>query len=167
VRNGREAADSAREGRVPWYVRAGKCLPETATEIVVELKPPPQDLFADASPTRGPGNYVRFRLGPDAAIALAARTKRAGEEFIGDQHELFLLDILPNEESPYERQLGDALAGDGSLFTREDAVEAAWAIVDTVLAKHQRTHRYEPGTWGPEQADRLIGPDGPWHNPAP
>jgi glucose-6-phosphate 1-dehydrogenase len=162
----RLSIDNWRWAGVPWYVRAGKCLPETATEIMVELEPPPQDLFAEAS-SRGSGNYIRFRLGPDAGIALAARVKRPGEDFVGEQRELFLLDTVPNEESPYERLLGDALAGDGALFTSEDAVEAAWAIVDPVLARHDRVHRYKPGTWGPKQADRLIAPDGRWHDPAP
>jgi len=157
--------DSWRWAGVPWYLRSGKCLPETATEILVELKPPPQQLFADSSPASGPANYVRFRLAPDAAIALAARVKREGEEFVGDQRELFLLDTQPNEEAPYERLLGDAMAGDGALFTREDAVEAAWAVVDPVLATHHRAHPYKPGTWGPKQADTLIAPDGRWHNP--
>jgi glucose-6-phosphate 1-dehydrogenase len=161
----RLSIDSWRWASVPWYLRSGKCLPETATEIVVELKPPPQDLFADASATRRSGNYIRFRLGPDAAIALGARVKRPGEDFLGEQRELFLLDTVPDEESPYERLLGDALAGDGALFTSEDAVEAAWAIVDPVLASHGRAHRYTPGTWGPKQADRVIAPDGRWHNP--
>jgi glucose-6-phosphate 1-dehydrogenase len=157
--------DSWRWAGVPWYLRSGKCLPETATEILVELKPPPQQLFADSSPASGPANYIRFRLAPDAAIALAARVKREGEEFVGDQRELFLLDTQPNEEAPYERLLGDAMAGDGALFTREDAVEAAWAVVDPILATHHRAHPYKPGAWGPKQADTLIAADGRWHNP--
>jgi len=159
--------DSWRWAGVPWYLRSGKCLPETAFEILVELKPPPQQLFADSSPATGPANYLRFRLAPDVAIALAARVKRAGEEFLGDQRELFLLDTQPNEEAPYERLLGDAMAGDGALFTREDAVEAAWTVVDPVLTNHHRAHPYKPGTWGPKQADKLIASDGRWHNPSP
>jgi glucose-6-phosphate 1-dehydrogenase len=159
--------DSWRWAGVPWYLRSGKCLAETVTEVLVELKPPPQQLFADSLPTTGPANYLRFRLAPDASIALAARVKRAGEEFVGDQRELFLLDAQPNEEAPYERLLGDAMAGDGALFTREDAVEAAWAVVDPILADHQHAHRYQPGTWGPTQADALISGHGGWHNPLP
>jgi glucose-6-phosphate 1-dehydrogenase len=159
--------DSWRWADVPWYLRSGKCLPGTAFEILVELKPPPQQLFADSSPAGGPANYLRFRLAPDVAIALAARVKRPGEEFLGDQRELFLLDTQPNEKAPYERLLGDAMAGDGALFTREDAVEAAWAVVDPVLANHHRAHPYKPGTWGPKQADKLIASDGIWHNPVP
>jgi glucose-6-phosphate 1-dehydrogenase len=157
--------DSWRWAGVPWYLRSGKCLPETAFEVLVELRPPPQHLFADSSPTAGRANYVRFRLAPDVAIALAARVKRPGEEFLGDQRELFLLDSQRDEEAPYERLLGDAMAGDGALFTREDAVEAAWTVVDPVLANHPQAHPYEPGTWGPKQADQLIAPHGRWHNP--
>jgi len=157
--------DSWRWAGVPWYLRSGKCLPVTATEILVELKPPPQRLFEDSAPKAGRANYLRFRIAPDAAIALAARVKRGGEEFVGEQRELFLLDVQPNEEPPYERLLGDAMAGDGALFTREDAVEAAWTVVDPVLENHRRAHSYKPGTWGPKQAGKLIAPDGRWHNP--
>ena len=161
----RLSIDSWRWAGVPWYLRAGKCLAETATEVLVELKPPPQELFADSRPSDGRSNYIRFRLAPHAAIAIAARVKRVGEEFVGDQRELFLLEALPNEEAPYERLIGDALAGNGALFTREEAVEAAWAVVDPVLTAHSPVHRYRPGTWGPRQAEKLIAPDGPWHNP--
>jgi glucose-6-phosphate 1-dehydrogenase len=156
--------DSWRWAGVPWYLRSGKCLPETVTEILVELKPPPQQLFEDSWPAGSPANYLRFQLAPDAAIALAARVKRAGEEFLGDQRELLLLDTQPNKDAPYERLLGDAMAGHGALFTREDTVEAAWAVVDPVLATHHRSHPYTPGTWGPKQADKLIAPDGRWHH---
>jgi transaldolase len=114
---------------VPWYLRSGKYLPDTATEILVELKPPPQRLFADAAPTTGRANYLRFRLSPNSAVALAARVKLAGEDFVGEQRELFMLEERPGEETPYERLLGNAMNGDGALFTREDAVEAAWAVV--------------------------------------
>ena len=129
------------------------------------MKPPPQQLFADSSPAGGPANYLRFRLAPDVAIALAARVKRAGEEFLGDQRELFLLDTQPDEEAPYERLLGDAMIGDGALFTREDAIEAAWTVVDPILANPHPAHPYEPGTWGPNEADKLIVSDSHWHNP--
>ncbi len=157
--------DSWRWAGVPWYLRSGKCLAETASEVVVELKPPPQPLFDDASPADGRANYLRFRLSPTPEIALAARVKRAGEEYVGDQRELSLLNGQPNEEQPYERLLGDALVGDRALFTREDSVEAAWAVVDPVLVNHDRAHRYLPGSWGPKQADSLITTPGSWHNP--
>ncbi len=159
--------DSWRWEGVPWYLRSGKCLPETAAEVIVELKPPPVRLFADAAPRAGPANYLRFRLSPSAAVALAARVKRPGKEFAGDQRELYLVEELLGAEAPYERLLSDAMIGDGALFTREDAVEAAWAVVEPVLKAPPRAFPYERGTWGPTQADALIAPSGRWHNPAP
>ncbi len=158
--------DSWRWAGVPWYLRSGKYLPETVCEVLVELKPPPQALFADYVSTNGT-NYLRFRLSPNSAIALAARVKRAGKDFVGDQHELYLVEEQPGKESPYERLLDDAMAGDGALFIREDAVEAAWAVVDPVLKNHHRTHTYKRGSWGPKQADPLIAEDGSWHDPKP
>ena len=157
--------DSWRWNGVPWYLRSGKLLAETAVEVLVQLKPPPQRVFADSTPATGRANYLRFQLSPDSAIALAARVKRAGKKFVGDQRELYLVEEQPGEEAPYERLLGDAMAGDGSLFTREDAVEAAWAAVDHVLKTHSRVRPYKPGTWGPKAADALIAADGGWHNP--
>lgn len=157
--------DSWRWEGVPWYLRSGKYLPTTATEILVELKRPPQNLFADAVKTTSRSNYLRFRLSPSSAIALAARVKLAGQEFTGEERELYLSDEQPGAETPYERLLGDAMNGDGALFTREDAVEAAWAVVDRVLKNHHPVRSYQRGTWGPRQADALIAPDGGWHNP--
>jgi glucose-6-phosphate 1-dehydrogenase len=157
--------DSWRWQGVPWYLRSGKCLADTAAEVMVELKPPPQRLFDDSAPVDGRANYLRFRLSPNSAVALAARVKRAGKEFIGDQRELYLLDEQPGEQTPYERLLSDAMSGNGALFTREDAVEAAWAVVDPVLDTHHRAYPYKPGSWGPKQADALISADGKWHNP--
>ena len=159
--------DSWRWEGVPWYLRSGKCLAETAAEVLVELKPPPQRLFADSAPASGPANYLRFRLSPGSAVALAARVKRAGKEFVGDQRELYLLDEQPGEEAPYERLLGDAMAGDGALFAREDSVEAAWAVVDPILTRHQPLVPYKPGSWGPKQADALLVAGCCWHNPIP
>jgi glucose-6-phosphate 1-dehydrogenase len=157
--------DSWRWAGVPFYLRAGKYLPVTATEILVELKPSPQRLFADSAPTAGLANYLRFRLSPGASIALAARVKVPGKEFVGTQQELYLSEQLAGQEAPYERLLSDAMAGDGALFTREDAVEAAWAVVDPVLKKHHRALRYKKGTWGPKQADALLAPGDEWHDP--
>jgi glucose-6-phosphate 1-dehydrogenase len=157
--------DSWRWAGVPFYLRSGKCLAETATEIIVELKPPPQRLFEDSAPTTGRANYVRFRGSPTAAIAIAARVKLPGKEYVGEQRELYLCEELAGQEAPYERLLSDAMAGDGALFTREDAVEAAWAVVDPVLKKHHRAIKYKRGTWGPKQADALLGPGEKWHNP--
>jgi glucose-6-phosphate 1-dehydrogenase len=100
-------------------------------------------------------------------VAVAARVKRAGKEFVGDQRELYLLDEQPGEEAPYERLLGDAMAGDGALFTREDAVEAAWAVVEPVLKNPHPVIPYRPGSWGPKEADALTAAQGGWHNPMP
>jgi glucose-6-phosphate 1-dehydrogenase len=157
--------DSWRWEGVPWYVRSGKCLATTAAEVTVELKAPPTRLFADSAPSTGPGDYVRFRLSPDPAIAIATRVKRPGKEFVGDLRELQLLEELAGSEAPYERLLSDAMIGDGALFTREDAVEAAWAVVDPVLSKHSRALPYRKGSWGPAAADALIARSGRWHNP--
>ncbi len=157
--------DSWRWEGVPWYLRSGKCLAETAAEVLVELKPPPQRLFDDSRPPAGRANYVRFRISPGSAVALAARVKRPGKEFIGDQRELYLLENVSGGDMPYERLLGDAMAGNGALFTRQDSVEAAWAVVDPVLSKHARAHPYRRGSWGPAAADALIAPHGVWHNP--
>jgi len=159
--------DSWRWEGVPWYLRSGKFLAETAAEVLVQLKPPPQRLFTDSAPQNGRNNYLRFRLSPSSAVALAARVKHAGKEFVGDQRELYLVEEEPGEETPYERLLGDAMAGDGALFTREDAVEAAWAVVDPVLKSHHRVRPYKRGSWGPKEADALVAPDGCWLNPIP
>jgi glucose-6-phosphate 1-dehydrogenase len=157
--------DSWRWDGVPWYLRSGKCLPETAAEVIVELKPPPAALFGDANPAPGLANYLRFRLSPNAAIALAARVKRPGKEFLGEQCELYLVEELLGAEPPYERLLSDAMAGDGALFTREDAVEAAWVVVDNVLKRHSRVIPYKRGSWGPDEANALLKQHGAWHNP--
>ena len=159
--------DSWRWAGVPWYLRSGKCLAYTAAEVVVQLKAPPQRLFADSATATDVGNYVRFRLSPSTAVALAARVKRAGKEFVGDQQELYLAEDQPGAELPYELLLGDAMAGDGALFTREDAVEAAWSAVEPVLEAHHQARPYRRGTWGPKEADALIAADGCWHNPKP
>ncbi|MFZ3199675.1 MAG: glucose-6-phosphate dehydrogenase [Candidatus Acidiferrales bacterium] len=159
--------DSWRWAGVPWFLRSGKYLAENETEVLVELRPPPQKLFADSAPATGRDNYLRFELSPSSAIALAARVKRAGKEFVGDQGELYLAEEQTGEESPYERLLGDAMVGDGALFTREDAVEAAWAVVDPVLKNHHRVRPYKRRSWGPKEADALIASNGGWHNPSP
>jgi glucose-6-phosphate 1-dehydrogenase len=100
-------------------------------------------------------------------IALAVRVKRAGKQFVGDQRELYLFDEQPGAEAPYERLLGDALAGDGALFTREDAVEAAWAVVQPVLKNPHPVHAYRRGSWGPLEADAVTAAQSGWHNPMP
>lgn len=159
--------DSWRWEGVPWFLRSGKYLPNTASEVMVELKAPPQRLFADSVPADGQENYFRFRLSPSSAIAVAARVKRAGHDFIGDQRELFLTEHEAGEALPYERLLSDAMVGNGALFTREDSVEAAWTVVDPVLKSHPKARPYKRGTWGPKAADALVAEYGGWHNPDP
>ncbi len=160
--------DSWRWGGVPFYIRAGKNLPITATEVMVELKSTPQHVFADDEPHPEDANYLRFRLGPDrVVIALGARSKVPGESFRGEQVELSLLNQEAGEAPAYERLLGDAMAGVPLLFAREDGVEQAWRVVDDVLTEHGPAHPYEPKTWGPSEADALL-PEGEfWHDPEP
>lgn len=157
--------DSWRWAGVPWYLRAGKQLPCSVVEVQVQLQPPPQRLFDDSGPAGGRANYFRFRLQPVASIALAARVKRKGKDFVGEQRELYLGEEDATDLSTYERLLGDAMAGDGALFTGEEAVMAAWAVVDPVLVDHGAALLYEPGSWGPLDADALIAADGGWHDP--
>jgi glucose-6-phosphate 1-dehydrogenase len=161
--------DSWRWADVPWYLRAGKMLANSAGEVLMQLKAPPQHLFDDSAPADGRANYLRFRLQPVSAIALAARVKRQGKEFVGQQRELYLSEESCGEEaeSTYERLLGDAMVGNGALFTSQDAVEAAWAVVEPVLANHRSILPYAPGSWGPAAADELIAADGSWNNPQP
>jgi len=159
--------DSWRWEGVPWHLRSGKFLAETAAEVLIQLKPPPQRLFDDSAPVNGRANYLRFRLSPGFVIALAARVKRVGKEFVGDQQELDLFYKQPKEETPYARLLTDAMAGNGTLFTREDAIEAAWAVVEPVLTAHHPALPYKPGSWGPKKSDALIAADGGWLNPIP
>ncbi len=156
--------DSWRWAGVPFYVRAGKSLAMTVTEVLVEFKNPPQVVFNE--PTPSVGNYVRLRLGPQVAIALGGRAKRPGEGMSGRDVELCVVEH-PSEGSlgDYERLLGDAIAGDATLFARQDVVEAAWAIVDPLLANPGAVFEYEPGSWGPPQADRLVADVGGWNTP--
>ena len=157
--------DSWRWAGVPWYIRAGKELPVKCTEVRVELKGPPQAVFPDSAVADGDGNYLRFRFAPEIAIAVGARAKLPGEEMVGESRELYLSNDFPDEMSPYERLLGDAIRGEGLLFAREDGVEQAWRVVDKVLTRHESVLPYEPRTWGPAEADRLISRDGGWHDP--
>jgi glucose-6-phosphate 1-dehydrogenase len=156
--------DSWRWAGVPFYVRAGKCLKMTATEVLVELKVPPQVVFSEATPSSG--NYVRFRLNPQVAIAIGARAKRPGEAMAGYPVELSVVE-QPAETrlGDYERLLGDAMDADATLFARQDVVEAAWAIVNPLLADPGALYEYEPGSWGPPQADRLVADVGGWNTP--
>jgi glucose-6-phosphate 1-dehydrogenase len=156
--------DSWRWEGVPFYVRAGKCLKMTCTEVLVELRMPPQVVFNEAAPPNG--NYVRFRLGPQVAIAIGARAKKPGEGMSGRPTELSVVEQPHSDEmDAYERLLGDAMAGDSMLFARQDVVEAAWAIVDPLIQAPPELFMYEPGTWGPVEADELVRDVGGWNTP--
>jgi glucose-6-phosphate 1-dehydrogenase len=153
--------DSWRWEGVPFLVRAGKSLAVTATEVVVTLKRPPLTTLA-----RGETNYVRFRLSPDVTIAVGARVKRPGEEFVSDPTELRVVDrTAADEMTPYERLLGDAMDGDAMLFARADGVEAAWTVVQDILGDVEPALEYEPGSWGPSEAMTLAADIGGWRNP--
>jgi len=155
--------DSWRWEDVPFFIRAGKCLPVTTTEVFVKLKRPPLRKLGE-----GDTNYFRFRLSPDVIIAVGAQVKRPGEEMMSEPTELKLVHHQDGEEmDAYERLLSDAMAGDGTLFARQDAVEAAWAIVQPILGDVTPVHEYEPGSWGPPEATRLTEDIGGWHNPSP
>jgi glucose-6-phosphate 1-dehydrogenase len=157
--------DSWRWAGVPFFVRAGKSLKQTMTEIFIELNNPPQVVFKEAAPHMG--NYVRFRLSPEVQIAIGARAKKAGEGMVGEPIELSVLDTaaqgVGGRMEAYERLLGDAMLGDATLFARQDVVEAAWAIVDPVIHGPSPMYEYEPGTWGPQEADKLVEGVGGWN----
>ena len=147
---------------VPFYIRAGKELPVTCTEVLVQFRRPPA-VYASTPP---PPNYLRFRISPDVAIALGVMVKLPGEEMAGREIELLAFYQPGKEEmDAYERLLGDALKGDATLFAREDYVEEAWRIVDPVLKASTPVFEYKPGTWGPTEAVQRVSPSGGWHNP--
>jgi glucose-6-phosphate 1-dehydrogenase len=154
--------DSWRWQGVPFYIRAGKCLPVTCTEVVVRLRQPPTMFHA----VHLESNYCRFRISPDVTIAIGANVIAPGEETVSQTAEM-VGTRLPraDEMDAYERVLGDAMHGDATLFAREDYVEEAWRIVDPVLKASTPVHEYEPGTWGPEEVDARISPPGGWVNP--
>jgi glucose-6-phosphate 1-dehydrogenase len=156
--------DTWRWAHVPIYIRAGKHLPMTTTEVRAELKSPPRSVFGKAGATQP--NHFRFRLSPDVFISLNAQAKAPGEHMRADPVELVARHQSGDEMQPYVRLLGDALHGDAALFTREDMVEAAWRVVNPALDSDIPPYVYEPGTWGPEEANQLTAPDGGWHTPA-
>jgi glucose-6-phosphate 1-dehydrogenase len=150
---------------VPFFIRAGKSLPVTATEVMVILKAPPQQVFDEPVPPQS--NYFRFRLGPNqVAIAAGARTKSPGERMAGEEVELYVCNSTSEAKEAYERLIGDAMNGDATLFAREDSVEAAWAICDPIINTGGPVYRYEPGSWGPREADRMVAASGGWYNPS-
>jgi glucose-6-phosphate 1-dehydrogenase len=155
--------DTWRWAGVPFYLRAGKKLAVTATEILVELRSPPRAVFGETAPD--PVNYARFRLGPDVMIALGIRTKAAGERWAGEAVELVPSRLGLRRGSPYARLIGDAMHGDPMLFATWEAVEAEWRIIDPILGNGTPLYEYEPGTWGPAEVERFIVPPTGWRNP--
>jgi glucose-6-phosphate 1-dehydrogenase len=147
---------------VPFYIRAGKSLPVTATEVIVKLRQPPA-VFTEVPL---PANYFRFRVTPDLMIAVGALVKKAGGQVEGQHVELVISEEYdPAEMGAYEELLYDAVQGNSGRFARQDYVEEAWRIVDPILDDAAPIYEYEPGTWGPPQASALIAPDGEWFDP--
>jgi glucose-6-phosphate 1-dehydrogenase len=157
--------DTWRWAGVPFHIRAGKCLPITATEVVVDLKCPPLATFDEISAATS--NYFRFRLSPEVVISVGTRVKQPGEEMRGESVELIAHHQPHSEKLPYERLLGDALHGDPTLFTSDDCVEAAWRVIDPALGNAVPVREYAPGTWGPAAAASIVSGDEGWHNPRP
>jgi glucose-6-phosphate 1-dehydrogenase len=152
--------DSWRWSGVPFLIRSGKCLAATVTEVLVTLRKPP---IRSGPLTR---NYFRFRFNPDLSLSLGARVKRPGPGLGSMPVELSAVNQAHSADmEPYERLLTDAMHGDGMLFIREDAVEGAWSVVEPVLGNVTPVHPYEPGTWGPAEADQLAADIGGWHTP--
>ena len=152
--------DSWRWAGVPFLIRAGKRLPVTSTEVLVKLKQPPLSKLCPGS------NYLRFRLGPQLSLSLGAMVKRPGPKMESMPAELIAVKRdQSGEMEAYERLLTDAMKGDAMLFVREDAVEAAWSIVEPILGNNVPLYAYQPGAWGPPEADRLAADVGGWSNP--
>jgi glucose-6-phosphate 1-dehydrogenase len=154
--------DTWRWAGVPFYIRAGKCLPVTTTEVVVTLKRPPIELFDTIEAAES--NYFRFQLSPDVNISLCTQVKQPGEEMRGETVELNARHAPESEQLPYERLLGDALRGDNSLFTSDESVEAAWRVVDPILINPTALTEYECGTW-PVAAESMAAGVMGWHKP--
>jgi len=150
---------------VPFYIRAGKCLAVSATEVWVTLKRPPLAIFDSGDEL--PANYFRLRLSPEVVISEGALVKSSGEQMRGEPVELVARHRSATEKSPYERLLGDAIRGDTALFTQDDSVEAAWRVIDPVLAAQTPVLEYAPGTWGPSASNDIVKGQDTWHDPAP
>jgi glucose-6-phosphate 1-dehydrogenase len=154
--------DSWRWKGVPFYIRAGKNLPVTCTEVIGRFRKPPA-VFPKSDLTR---NYLRFRISPEMEIAAGTSVMGPTEAMKSEMVEMVASrHPCPEEMEAYERVLGDAMAGDASHFAREDYVEEAWRIVDPVLKAGTPVYEYDKGTWGPSEADQKILPQAGWHNP--
>jgi glucose-6-phosphate 1-dehydrogenase len=160
---GRFEIDNWRWAGVPIFIRAGKVLPVTIAEAIVEFKRPPRETFGEII---APGSaHMRFRIQPDVTVGLGVRVKTPGDRMVGEDVELILTRQPSADVPPYQRLLGDAMEGNSELFTREDIVDAEWRIVNNILGNVTPLYSYNPGTWGPSEAQELIADDGPWLNP--
>jgi glucose-6-phosphate 1-dehydrogenase len=157
--------DSWRWADVPFYIRAGKNLERTVTEVLVTLRCPPQRVFSGVELQAAPPNYFRFRLGPEVEIAIGSQV-RGRERGQGNSIELLVCKDRDELMEPYDRLLGAAMDGDPVLFARQDEVETAWSIVDPILEKPSPLYEYDPGSWGPREAEALLADAGGWHEPA-
>jgi glucose-6-phosphate 1-dehydrogenase len=155
--------DSWRWKGVPFYIRAGKCLPVTCTEVFASFRKPPTVMREGAHMQ----NYLRFRISPEVTIAIGATVMSPTEEMTSVPAEMtFSRHPQPEEMEAYERVLTDAMTGDRTLFAREDYVEEAWRIVDPALKSETPVYEYQPGSWGPAQVAQLVSPSGGWHDPS-
>jgi glucose-6-phosphate 1-dehydrogenase len=148
---------------VPIYIRTGKNMPVTATEVSVAFRRPPRETFGELVPDGSA--HMRFRLSPDMAIGMGLRVKQPGERMVGNDMELMLTAQAATYRPPYQRLLGDAMHGNGDLFGREDIVDAQWRIVQPILDNVTPLYTYDSASWGPDEATQLIGGDGPWRDP--
>jgi glucose-6-phosphate 1-dehydrogenase len=160
----RLTVDSWRWAGVPILIRAGKCLPVTATEVLVRYRRPPQNVFA-LDPFRST-NTLRFRVWPETAVGLTLAGKQPGRQMVPQVDKLSFAQQPGSDMRPYDRLIGAALAGDKWLFATQDTVESAWRVVDPILGDVVPLHTYDRGTWGPSEAEALLPSGDTWHNPA-
>jgi glucose-6-phosphate 1-dehydrogenase len=154
--------DSWRWKGVPFYIRAGKCMPVTCTEVLAKFRKPPS-VIEEGKLTQ---NHLRFRISPDVDIAMGITVMAPGERMVGEPAEMLAHHhTQPSEMGAYEVLLGDAMAGDSTLFARQDYVEEAWRVVDPVLKAATPVYPYDPGTWGPKEAVTRVVPPSGWANP--
>jgi glucose-6-phosphate 1-dehydrogenase len=160
----RLVADSWRWADVPVLIRAGKCMPVTATEISIRFRRPPHDVFG-LEPSSAT-NWLRFRIWPEAQVNLGVIGKKPGAGWAPQQEDLTFAEHPGGDMRPYDRLIGAALSGERWLFARQDTVEAAWRIIDPILGDAVPLHPYARGSWGPKEADGLLPNGVPWHDPS-
>ncbi len=155
--------DNWRWAGVPIFIRCGKKMPLTVTEVIIEFKRPPRETFGEIVPVAS--SHMRIRISPDITISMGLRVKKPGERLAGQDVELTFVRRAGEDTPAYKRLLGDAMRGSSELFARQDGIEAQWRVVDGILGNVTPLYTYTPGSWGPEEAYQLIGRHGPWHNP--